>query len=137
VTDVLHASDRWLPARARRRPAGRSLAAAILAVATVIALAGLVAPGSSTVRSPAGGNAQLGIHLTAVGIDGVVGFSGVKIAPAPSGQRATPGALPALLSLAPVVALLIAPAISAPSMRRLALQRQPSRRAPPRDSFSR
>jgi hypothetical protein len=83
------------------------------------------------------GNAQLGTHLTAVGIDGVVGLSGVKTAPAPSGQRATPGALPALLPLALVGALLLALATTAPSTRRRALQRLPSRRAPPQHAFSR
>jgi hypothetical protein len=137
VTDVLRASDRWLPDRARRWPAGRSVAAAILAVATVIALAGLAGPGPSTVPSPLGGDAQVGTHLTAVGIDGVVGLSGVKTAPAPSGQRATPGALPALLPLALVVALLLTPATAARSIRTLASQRLPSRRAPPRHAFSR
>lgn len=133
---MLRASDRWLPDRVRRRPVGRSVAAALLAVATAIALAGLAGPGSSAVPSAPDGNAQLGIHLTAVAIDGVVGLSGVNTAPAPSGQRATPGALPALLALA-LVALLIAPANSTPSMRRPASQLLPSRRAPPGNAFSR
>lgn len=134
---MLRASDGRRPARARRRRWPRPVVVTILAAATVIALTGLAGPASSAVPPPLAASAHLDAHLGAVGIDGVVGFTGVKTAPAPSGQRATPSALPAPLLAALLVMLLLAAATTAPSTRRRALRRLPSRRAPPQHAFSR
>lgn len=137
MTDVLRVPDRRPPERAHRRPAARGAAALILAVVAVIALAGLTGSGSSTVPLPLGAQAHLGTtHLTASGIDGVLAVSS-RTAAAPGGQRTTPGALTTMVIGALLVALLLALPTGSQSPHRLARQRLPLRRAPPRDAFSR
>jgi hypothetical protein len=134
---MLPAPDRRRLDWARCRRVARGLAAAIFAVATLLALVGLAAGRPSTVPLPLGVSAQVGTHLTAVGDDAVVGLNSAKAIVAPSGQRATPGTLPALLPLALLVALLLALPVAGQPTPGLAGQRLPSRRAPPRDAFSR
>jgi hypothetical protein len=134
---MLPAADRRRLNRARCRRLARCVAAAIFAFATVLALAGVAAGRPSTVPLPLGVSAQVGTHLTAVGGEVAVGLSRAKATVAPSGQRATPGALPALLPLALLVALLLAVPVAGQPTPGLAGQRLPSRRAPPRDAFSR
>jgi hypothetical protein len=134
---MLPASDRRQPNRARGRRVACRVAAAIFAVAALLALAGPAGVRQSTVPSLIGASAQVGTHLTAVGGDAVVALTSANATVAPSGQRATPGALPALLPLALLVALLLAHPVAGHSTLGLAAQRLPSRRAPPRDAFTR
>lgn len=131
------ASDRQLPHRAAWRLGARGVAAVILAVATVLMLAGAAARSSSALPAPFDTTSHLGAHLTAaVGVDGIVGPRSSHHEPAP-GQRATPGALPVVPTFALLAGLLLITAIRAHAPRRVVRLRLPLRRGPPRDAFSR
>jgi hypothetical protein len=103
----------------------------------MIALVGLVGGTSNPTQLRVGTHAHVGTDLAVVVIDRLVGANGTLTTPAPSGQRATPGALPALLPFALMVALLLTLAAPEQAIPLRVVRRLPLRRAPPRDAFSR
>jgi hypothetical protein len=103
----------------------------------MIALAGLVGGTSNPAQVRVASDARVGTDLAVVVIDRLVGVNGTMTTPAPSGQRATPGALPALLPFALMVALLLALGATDQAIPLRVVRRLPLRRAPPRDAFFR
>jgi hypothetical protein len=136
VANVPGATDRQLPGRAGRWLGGRGLTT-ILAAATVLMLAGVTARGASSVSTAYDPSAYLGTQAgVALGADGMVGQRSPHHDPAP-GQRAIPGALPAVPSFAVFAAVLLGIVFWAGSWPPVARLRLPLRRGPPRDAFPR
>jgi hypothetical protein len=110
--------------------------AVLLAVVTMIALTGLVGGTTNPTQFRVAPAAHLGTDMAVVVIDRLVAVNGTITTAASSGQRTTPGALPALLPLALMVALLALAATEQAIPLRV-VRRLPMRRAPPRDAFFR
>lgn len=138
---MLRDPSRRPPGQARRRTVARMAVTVMLgvaaAVATAVASAGLSEGVSARTPLAPGTHVQLGPQLIAFGTDAVDGLRATTTAPSASGQRATPGALPALVPVVLPVAVLFAVVAVARPIRPMAALALPLRRGPPWDAFSR
>jgi hypothetical protein len=103
-----------------------------LAVVALVLLASASPRPSSVLSAPADKTAHLATQVSATLGAAMVTPRTPQLVPAP-GQRASPGAVPAVLLLALVAGLLLAAAAAVPSPLQVEQRRLPRRRGPPRD----